>query len=161
LICNCQIIQAVVCKIVLMYIAKYCSLDIKQQSINLLCMTTKQQTLSPITKPKYRRQLKKSALYLHISAFLLIGTCVLILEHSDKYVFCLERTEIAFLLYRFICLNNSIIYHYHKVTYIPFFRERSPPRFGNRRNLERLPYGNRTQYDQSGRKIKGRGTIVS
>ena len=93
-----------------MYIAKYCSLDIKQQSINLLCMTTKQQTLSPITKPKYRRQLKKGALYLgqaenqylHISAFLLIGTCVLILEHSDKYVFCLERTEIAFLLYRFI-----------------------------------------------------------
>ncbi|CAG2254567.1 PPIG [Mytilus edulis] len=38
-------------------------------------------------------------------------------------------------------------------------RERSPPRFGNRRNIERLPYGNRTQYDQKGRKIKGRGTI--
>lgn len=41
----------------------------------------------------------------------------------------------------------------------PEQRERSPPRFGNRRNLERLPYGNRTQYDQKGRKIKGRGTI--
>ncbi|KAJ8306826.1 hypothetical protein KUTeg_014910 [Tegillarca granosa] len=38
-------------------------------------------------------------------------------------------------------------------------KEKSPPGYGNRRPIERVPYSARVNYSSSGRKIKGRGTV--
>lgn len=41
-----------------------------------------------------------------------------------------------------------------------YCREKSPPSYGNRRKIDRVPYGNQQKFTASGRKIKGRGTLV-
>ncbi|XP_062593249.1 peptidyl-prolyl cis-trans isomerase G-like, partial [Saccostrea cucullata] len=38
-------------------------------------------------------------------------------------------------------------------------KEKSPPGYGNRRRIDRIPYGNKPKFTASGRKIKGRGTL--
>lgn len=72
----------------------------------------------------------------------------------------LEAISIKIKCYTYFDIDNYMGYDFYLNKFSVYCREKSPPSYGNRRKIDRIPYGNQQKFTASGRKIKGRGTLV-